>query len=184
MSSENSDFTPLLERCGVLVVSDGGKNGKYEIIEKCANAAEIFNIPIERMEDSTQIRERYGHSFHISNHMQALFEPGAGFVRPELAVRYAIDDALYHGAHIVENAVVTNISTVRVDGNSSTENFLHVVYTADGNTCRARGVVVTAGPWASKLLPELDRHLTVTRQIQAWFKPRYPGTSPSPGWYF
>mmetsp|Transcript_13811 Transcript_13811/g.20582 ORF Transcript_13811/g.20582 Transcript_13811/m.20582 type:complete len:152 (+) Transcript_13811:120-575(+) len=117
--------------------------------------------------------------------MQALFEPGAGFVRPELAVRYAIADALYyHGAaHIVENAVVTNISTVRVDGNSSTENFLHVVDTADGNTYRARGVVVTAGPWASKLLPELDRHMTVTRQIQAWFKPRYPGTSPSPGWY-
>jgi len=58
LSSENSDFTPLLERCGVLVVSDGGKNGKYEIIEKCANAAEIFKIPIVRMEDSTQIRER------------------------------------------------------------------------------------------------------------------------------
>jgi sarcosine oxidase len=181
---ENSDFTPLLERCGVLVVSDGGKNGKYEIIEKCANAAEEFKIPIERMNDSTQIRERYGHSFHISNHMQALLEPGAGFVRPELAVRYAIDDALHHGAHIVENTVVTNISTVRVEGNNSTDsNVLHVVDTADGKSYRARGVVVTAGPWASKLLPELDRHLTVTRQIQAWFKPRHPSTSPSTGWY-
>jgi sarcosine oxidase len=35
----------------------------------------------------------------------------------------------------------------------------------------ARQVIVAAGPWIADLVPDLTRHLTVTRQAVGWFKP-------------
>jgi hypothetical protein len=32
-------------------------------------------------------------------------------------------------------------------------------------------VIIAAGPWTAKLIPELAPLLTVTRQVQAWFAP-------------
>ena len=38
----------------------------------------------------------------------------------------------------------------------------------------ARQVILAAGPWISKLIPEIARHLKVTRQVVGWFKPSRP----------
>ena len=50
---------------------------------------------------------------------------------------------------------------------------------------RAAAVIVAAGAWTSRLLPELAPLLTVTRQVQAWFSPT-TGTDASamPCWLF
>lgn len=47
-------------------------------------------------------------------------------------------------------------------------------------------VIVTVGAWTSSLLPSMQKHLKVTRQIQAWFEPplhRLHQFSSSPTWY-
>lgn len=41
----------------------------------------------------------------------------------------------------------------------------------DRGTWHAGRIVVTAGPWSSHLLAELDLPLTVTRQVSGWFVP-------------
>ena len=40
----------------------------------------------------------------------------------------------------------------------------------------AKQVIVAAGPWISKFVPGLARHLKVTRQAVGWFKPAKPET--------
>lgn len=160
---------PLLEDCGVLVVSDGGTSGSYEVIERCAESARIFGLPVKTMETS-ELREEYGSCFHIppendETSLKGLLEEGAGFVRPELAVQYAIEDALCHGAEIVEGVVVKEIRELKEEGAP-----IYAIETSDGNAYLSRGVVISAGAWASKLIPELDSFLTVTRQVQAWFE--------------
>jgi glycine/D-amino acid oxidase-like deaminating enzyme len=58
------------------------------------------------------------------------------------------------------------------------------VETGQGNE-RAKAVIVAAGPWTARLLPELAPLLTVTRQVQAWLAAT-PGIDAStmPCWLF
>jgi sarcosine oxidase len=201
---KDEKLIPLLEHCGVLVLSDGGVNGQsYDIIDRCANSATKFNIPIKIM-NSNELQNEYGNSFCITDQnnnknnnssLKGLLEPDAGFVRSELAIQYAIYDALYDHDHhdnkdsnennennnngnksntdIIENVEVTNISSVgnsEDDNNSSTQKEIYLVETSDGCKYKTKGVIVTAGAWTSKLIPELNPYLKVTRQIQAWFE--------------
>ncbi len=158
---------PLLETCGVLVVSDGGASGKYELIKRCAESSRIFGIPTVEM-DTTALNKEYKNSFAVpkdNDNYKGLLEPGAGFVRPELAMQYAIDDALSNGAEIREGVAVESILR-----ESEEEPPTYKVEASDGTVYRTKGVIVSAGAWASNLLPELEDHLTVTRQVQAWFE--------------
>eukprot|EP00531_Pseudo-nitzschia_arenysensis_P010968 CAMPEP_0116149614 /NCGR_PEP_ID=MMETSP0329-20121206/19066_1 /TAXON_ID=697910 /ORGANISM="Pseudo-nitzschia arenysensis, Strain B593" /LENGTH=425 /DNA_ID=CAMNT_0003645989 /DNA_START=70 /DNA_END=1347 /DNA_ORIENTATION=+ len=170
---------PLLEECGVLVVSDGGKSNNYELIERCAESAKLFGIPTESM-DTKDLRSNYGKCFQIppdGNQYKGLLESGAGFVRPELALRYALDEAIENGAEIQEGVAVESI--LPAENDSST----YTIETSDGSTYRTKGVIVSAGAWASKLLPELDECLTVTRQVQAWFELPPKQEAPRVGWF-
>lgn len=186
----SSATIPLLERCGVLVVSDGGRDD-YGIINKCQVAAEEFKIPVEIL-DAKELGERFGNMLQITNEMRGILEPGAGFVRPELAVQYAIEDAVHHGAQIIENTVVTSIhKSKETENDNESGDDIIAVETKDGERFLTRGVILSAGAWASKLVPEWEEHLTVTRQIQAWYETERVANDPhitdhnstSPGWY-
>ncbi len=180
--NRNNDAIPLLETCGVLVVSDGGNDGTYEVIERCSESATIFGIPTQMME-TEDLRSEYGSCFAIpenENKLKGILEPGAGFVRPELAIKYAIEDALSHGAELQEGLEVKEI--LKEDASPS-ESPVYLVHTSDGAIHRTRGVIVSAGAWASKLLPELKPYLTVTRQVQAWFELPHADNLPPVGWF-
>ena len=75
-----------------------------------------------------------------------LLEPGAGFVRPELAVRHAIEDALCHGAGVRERTRVTGISAAGGNDDDDAVRYTAAAY-------RARG--------------ELEPYLRVTSQVRA-----------------
>jgi sarcosine oxidase len=172
----------LLERCGILVVSDKiSADGTCELVQKCLKSAEAYGIPVELL-DSAEMDSKYGHLFKINGEMKGLLEPGAGFVRPELALRYAIEDAVDSGAKIVEDCEVESIKSC---GNNNNANMYHVE-TSDGQRYQTRSVLVSAGAWTSKVLPQWAPYLKVTRQIQAWFEPQdvqqYRPSS-SCGWY-
>ncbi len=92
----------------------------------------------------------------------AAFEADAGLLRPESTVKAAVRVAVGRGAElrvgVRVHAIVEDASGVTVETSGGAE--------------RAAAVIVSAGPWAARLLPELAPWLTVTRQVQAWLAPR------------
>jgi sarcosine oxidase len=49
--------------------------------------------------------------------------------------------------------------------------------TTPSDQVMARQVIVSAGPWIGNLVPDLKRHLKVTRQVVGWFAPARPETT-------
>mmetsp|Transcript_41587 Transcript_41587/g.60878 ORF Transcript_41587/g.60878 Transcript_41587/m.60878 type:complete len:466 (-) Transcript_41587:187-1584(-) len=187
----------IIMQCGTLVVDSvkklGSKTNKEKIVGKdsirhdaskeqhhhqhqglvaaCHRSANQHNIPVQYM-TSLELRKRYP-QFIFQDDDIGLLEPGGGFVRPELAVRAALDDAMEGGAKVKENVCVTSIEEVvegADDNRDSCDNdgghvILHV---EDGDDIMAKKVIVSGGAWMGKLIPEWSSHLHVTRQIQAW----------------
>ena len=50
----------------------------------------------------------------------------------------------------------------------------HVVVHTDRSTYKTRRLVVTAGPWAGKIVRALQPLVTVERQVVMWVTPRQP----------
>jgi sarcosine oxidase len=89
----------------------------------------------------------------------ALWEEGAGVLRPEHAVRAAAERAVALGAELVTGVVVTAIET----------NAGGVTVRAGDAEYRARHAIVCAGAWLGGLLPDLGLPLAVERQVMVWF---------------
>jgi sarcosine oxidase len=86
-----------------------------------------------------------------------LREPAAGVLRPERAVTAMVAAAAARGAR-VRSGVVTGIDGTRVR-------------LAD-RVLTARHVVVAAGGWTARLVPELAAVLRPVRRVQGWFPVR------------
>lgn len=82
----------------------------------------------------------------------ALFQPDAGIVRADLAHRAFLDGALRRGAQLVEETRLDRLDALEADA-----------------------VVVTAGPWARRLIPDLP--VETTRETVCYF--RLEGAPPS-----
>lgn len=95
-----------------------------------------------------------------------LWEPDAGFVRPEAAVSAHLRVAEAHGADLRFNEVVTDWS--------AGERGVPVEVVSAGGRFRAGRLVVCAGPWAPQVLAGLPVRLWVERQVLYWFEPSGP----------
>jgi sarcosine oxidase len=104
-------------------------------------------------------------AFNLPAGWTVLFQPGAGIVRADVAVRLHVVLAREAGAVVRVGERVTAV-----------EAGAHGVAlrTAGGETLEADRVVVTAGAWIADLVPALAGRLTVTRQPLAWFAPTRP----------
>jgi sarcosine oxidase len=94
----------------------------------------------------------------------AIHEDDAGIVRPERAVIAASTLAARAGVTIYRN---TAVQRIEIRGND-------VQITAGDIICRAGHVVVSAGSWLGRVLPELRVPLRVTRQVPGWFPVERP----------
>ncbi len=85
----------------------------------------------------------------VRNGWRVLFQPEAGIVRADLAWQAFLDVAAKHGARLHEGSRVESLAELDADA-----------------------VVVTAGPWAGRLLePEgIDLPVKITRETVAYFK--------------
>ncbi len=88
----------------------------------------------------------------------AVFEEDAGFLRPEASVVAATARARALGARVMSETEVFAI--VPTDGD--------VVIETSGGRVVAGHVIVAAGAWTPKLLPDLDLPLVVERQVMVW----------------
>ena len=84
-----------------------------------------------------------------------MFEPSAGFVRPEPAVAAQLRLAREHGADLRTGERVISAGGRRV--------------VTDAGTHGADTIVLAAGPWLPELRPELASAFTVSRQVLHWF---------------
>lgn len=123
----------LLESCGVLIVGEDDST----LISASAESARQHGIPVERL-SAGEVAERFPQFAGAGGGpAQGLLEPGAGFVRPELAVRSMARLARARGAEVRERIEVRGWRPRR-DGIE--------VETRDGRILAER-LVLTAGAW-------------------------------------
>ncbi|MFB6221009.1 MAG: N-methyl-L-tryptophan oxidase [Halolamina sp.] len=93
---------------------------------------------------------------------RAVYQPEGGFLVPEQCIVGHVEVAHEHGAEVRARERVTDWTTLADGG-------VRVETTAD--SYEADQLVVTAGAWAGKHLPELADVLDPERQVLAWLQP-------------
>ena len=126
----------LFERCGLLLA--GSPEG--EIISGVRRAASEHRLSIETVEPR-DLRKRFP-GFAVTDGMEVLFEPDAGFLHVERCVRAQVEQAVALGAELVTGRRVEQWSA---DGTGVT------VRTDKGDFVASR-LVLCAGAWTGQLL--------------------------------
>jgi sarcosine oxidase len=154
-SLERESGEPLLHRCGMLIVG----HERSAAVRGSLEAARRWGLPVEAL-DAHTLRSRFPW-FSMPADSIGAFEADAGLVRPESTVNEAIQVARSRGAEL---RVTSRVRSIVEDASG-------VTVETDVGRERTAAVVVAAGAWTARLLPELGPLLTVTRQVQAWFAP-------------
>ena len=148
----------LLKQTGCLMV--GKTDGK--IIQGSRLSAETHGIDHEIL-TASEIRQRFP-VFNPNDNYTGLFEKKGGFVHPEKAIRAHLENAIAHGAQIgTDESFLKWIKNPNGGG-------IEVI--TDKGRYSAGKLIVTAGPWAAKLFPELRLPLSIERRVLHWFQPK------------
>jgi sarcosine oxidase len=140
---------------------DAGPEGGL-IFRGALNSSELHGLPHEVM-DGDELHRRFP-GYRLPREMRCLYQPDGGFLLPERCNVAHVAQAQAHGAevHCREPVVEWGVR----DGGAWVR------------TARARyeagRLVVCAGPWAAKLIPELDGLAVAERQVLAWLQPTRP----------
>ncbi|HYC84446.1 MAG TPA: N-methyl-L-tryptophan oxidase [Chryseosolibacter sp.] len=174
---EHPDYVPLLKRAyenwKALESETGSKiyhetgivyfgPRDHETMDGVRRAARMHDIAVREFpaaESTLKFPQ-----FRIPPHFQTLFEPESGFLTPDAAINAFVKHAIRRGSVILTDE---RVSRWRNSGGE-----IEVV-TPSGSFVADR-LIITAGSWTSKLLPELNSLLRVTRQLLAWVEPKKP----------
>ncbi|WP_276300567.1 N-methyl-L-tryptophan oxidase [Halorussus lipolyticus] len=112
-----------------------------------------------------ELNERFP-GYDVPDEYRAVFQPQGGFLVPEDCITAHVEGAFARGAEIHARTKVRDWTAlddggvrVKVERRGTTE-----VHEADS-------LVVAAGAWTGKLLPELAPVLEPERQVLGWFQP-------------
>lgn len=155
----------IMHRCGVLNLAPV----QSEFIQNVVSSAQTWQLPVEVLQ-AADVRKRWP-QLAVPDGYLGVFEPNSGFLKSEQAVRSWIQLAEKQGCAQLFNCPVTQI---RRDGE------LQQVTTLDG-LYRGRKLLVSAGTWVSKLVPDLP--IAPTRKVFAWYQAdgRYSENNAFPG---
>lgn len=173
---EHPDYVPLLRRSGELWtelerasqsklvhqsgVLYGGMRGS-EVLAGVKASANQHRIALESI-DPHRIGDRFAAFAKCAEPIdEFLFEPGAGFIRPERAICAMIEQAELHGAVVRESTTVES-------WHESAECAEVVV---QGESLRARAIILCPGAWTAEVARSLGVALINTRQVIAWITP-------------
>lgn len=171
---EHPDYIPLLERAyqnwdeiervsgnkvyhqtGLFYTGPKG----HPIIENIREAAKTYEIPLL---DSAQLDEiSILPLFSVPDDYEWIYEPEAGFVETEKTILTYINEAKKLGTVIHQQERVIDWQ-IAEDG---------VEVRTDKGIYTCRKIIVTAGPWSAKLMPEIKDRLKITRQTLMWLQP-------------
>jgi sarcosine oxidase len=142
-------------------IAEIGKPGS-ELVRGTLAAAREHDLPHEVL-NAAELMRRYP-AFRVPPEFIAVVQPDGGFVEAEPTVAAQLALARAAGAEIRTNTTLRAIEP-RQDG---------VRVVTEEGWIDAASVVVAAGAWISKLLPDLPVRLRATRQVLGWFEPRQP----------
>lgn len=144
----------LLEQTGGLML--GSPEG--ELVRGCLESAETHGLPHETL-SADDVAGRF--PFVPGPDTVAIWEPRAGILKPEACIRTCLELAAAAGAELqLEEPVESWRMGQRV-----------VLQTSRGEY-RARKLLIAAGAWTARLVPELELPLEVERTVQFWLRPR------------
>ncbi|MCP4837001.1 MAG: N-methyl-L-tryptophan oxidase [Phycisphaera sp.] len=142
-----------LHRCGVLLT--GGPDS--EALLGSISSAKSHGVMVEELD--REALERRWPMFDLPSDHRGLFEPGGGLVVPEIGVSAHLEIARRHGAELVHGVEVEAIE----EGATQSTVICH------GRRIDASCVVVAAGAWTRKLLPEIaPASLSVHEKMMVW----------------
>lgn len=172
--AEHPDYVPLLERAydnwktlesetgnqvyfntGLLYFGEASNS----FLKGVLTSSEKYNIQVNSL--TKTLRSKKYPQFKIPDDFICLEEPDAGFVTPERCILLFTEQAVQQRAVIRTKEKVSEWKR---------ENGLIRVKT-DKGIFTAKKLVISAGPWAGKMIPGYAAKLKVTRQIIAWVKP-------------
>ncbi|MQA11689.1 MAG: N-methyl-L-tryptophan oxidase [Pseudonocardiaceae bacterium] len=152
---ERETGTDLLHKSGGLMV--GPETGRA--IAGTRAAARSAGLSLTEL-DIGELRSRYPQHAGLGDHYVGLWDAEAGILRPEAAVLTALSTARRAGARVLDGV---SVEAIQPDTTGVR------VVTPTG-VIEADQVVVTAGPWLTKLVPDL---YTQPRRVpQLWFESR------------
>lgn len=143
----------LLTRTGGVILG----HGESPFLRRTRGSARRFGIDHENLSNG-EVRARFP-MFAVDDQTEGYYEPEAGYVRPESAVRAQLELARAHGAQLKVDERVEKW-TASADGVR--------VQTAAG-TYDAGGLVLCAGAWIPDLYPEGSDIFAIYRQLLFWF---------------
>lgn len=150
---------PLIHSTGSLEMSEPG----YDFVDRSRASCLDHDLPHEML-DADAVMRRFS-AFRLAPKTRAIYQPDGGYVLSEQAIEVHAALARHHGATLQTGETVLDFKTTGAGG---------VEVRTDRTTYSAGRLIVTAGPWASQLVPELRPHLATFKQTVAWFHPRTP----------
>lgn len=153
---EQQSGARLLTQCGGVVLGHPGS----PFFEQTEALAQRFGIEHERL-DNPDLRRRLP-MFAVDEQTEAYYEPGAGIVWPEAAVRAHLEMARREGARLCLGERVTAWSATRSG----------VEVTTETGSYAADRLVLCAGAWLPQLFPAGRELVAVYRQLLHWFEIR------------
>jgi sarcosine oxidase len=154
----HDDGAPVLRTTGGLFLGAPGTR----VLAGSVATAEEWGLDHEVL-DAAEVARRFP-AMSPPDGTLGLYEPHAGVVGPEAAVRAHLREAARAGAELRHDEAVTGWA-VRGDG---------VRVTTTRGTHDAGALVLAPGRWAPDLLGGLDLPLAVERRVQHWFAPESP----------
>jgi sarcosine oxidase len=143
----------LLTECPCLSI--GPPDG--EVVMGVLESAREHNLDVERL-DATELSKRHP-QFRFDGSFAGVLERDAGFLFVEECVATQLEQARLLGATMRPEEPVVEWKS---DGRS-------VTVTTSKDTYHAASLVLTAGPWAGRVLADHGKVLRVMRQSMLWF---------------
>ena len=143
----------LLTVCGGLILAPA----RSLFLTQTRASASKYGVAHENV-SGEEIGRRFP-MFSIDSRTEGYYEPDAGWIRPEAAVRAQLELARRRGAQL---RVGETVDGWAADAEGVTVTTSAGAYSADQ-------VVVCAGPWLPGLAPELGHLFAVHRQLLYWF---------------
>ena len=174
---EHPSYVPLLRRAyelwrdlehaageRLLVITGGIDAGPKDCrtVEGSLRSCDLHHLPHETL-DAAELHRRFP-GYRLSREMVAVYQPDGGFVLSERAIVAHVMAALALGAEVHAREPVL---AWEPDGDGVRVRTSRGAYTADR-------LVITAGPWAARLVPALARAAVPERQVLLWAQPLRP----------
>ncbi len=156
---ETESQTPILRTTGMLYTARADGRSVRGVLE----SSRQYDISVQTL-DPLDVKRRFPMIRPLPDEI-SLFEPGAGFLVPELAIQAHFKRAVRHGAELHFGL------TLRSWERSAQARDLIELTLANGAPLRASRVVLSLGPWAESLPGGWQPPVRAHRVVAAWFAP-------------